>query len=233
MTAVERLKRDHGRLSAKLQIVEAAYDFGHEARFVLQEVCFTFARQLHEHARQEERLAAACSRRLERYGPAELERLALDHREELGRLHLINQALARTSAQQSWDTAWEGRLLAAFADQWRARAQKQEAHLFPLLERVDGVMAEEEPASSPHRLTETMTAEEVLRQYPEARSAFERLFIRLPFEEYDRLEEIAARHGLKSPQLLAHVEAAITMHKRFSGMPGREPGRSTVSSRSR
>lgn len=209
MTAVERLRRDHERLRVKLQIVEGARSFGAEAQLVIQEVCFTLARQLRDHAKEEERLTARCSRQLGRYGPEELAWFAIDHREELGRLHLINRCLAQISGAAQRDGL--GAPLATLLGQLRAQMDAQEKTLLPFLEErlAETTTDGQAPPARSRVLTETMTADEVLQAHPETRVIFEQLFVSLPFEAYDRLEDIAWRHGLRSHQLLAYLEAAI------------------------
>mgnify|MGYP001573165055 FL=1 len=46
MNAIERLKRDHVLIRAKLSVVEGALQMGPEAWFVLRDVCYTLSRQL-------------------------------------------------------------------------------------------------------------------------------------------------------------------------------------------
>jgi len=58
-------------------------------------------------------------------------------------------------------------------------------------------------------LDETMTVNWVLHEHPEAKPAFERLLIDLPFEGCDCLDEVAWRHGLESRELLEQLQRAI------------------------
>ena len=51
-------------------------------------------------------------------------------------------------------------------------------------------------------LREDMTVNQVLAKYPRARSVFSRLFVNIPFEGYDCLDEVAWRHGMESKDLL-------------------------------
>ncbi len=60
------------------------------------------------------------------------------------------------------------------------------------------------------RLEEVMTVNRVLQQYPATRSVFEQLFVNLPFEGADCLDEVAWRHGMEARELLGQLEQAIS-----------------------
>ena len=202
MRAIDRLKRDHQILRAKLDVLEAALRMGPETWFVLQEVCYTLARQLQDHIRREEQLIATCSQAM---SEQTLARLAVEHRDEPQLLRTINRLFVddrgHAFAQvRSALTTVIGRLC--------HHMDEEEAELFPRLECVPDHPEEPAMIHAP-LLQETMTVNHVLRQHPSAASVFRRLFISIPFEGCDCLDEVAWRHGMESRELLSQLEEAL------------------------
>lgn len=208
MLPTERLRRAHERLRTKLMVLESALSLAPDAGFVLRNTAFSLSKQLREHIRFEERAVTACSRTFGCYDETLLARFALDHRQEGQQLRLITQILYRDSSG-----SWEGLrpTLEAFGQALRRTIDLQETHLFPLLEQTAGRREEPhgrgDPATDP--LTETMTLNAVLHQYPQARMVLERHRISLPFEQYDAVDEVAWHHGMSSQELLAQLQQAI------------------------
>ncbi len=88
MNAVDRLKRDHTILRAKLDVVEGALQMGPETWFVLREVCYTLSRQLQDHIKREEKLVKACREVLTEEA---LTHVTVEHQEEPQLLRSINR----------------------------------------------------------------------------------------------------------------------------------------------
>jgi iron-sulfur cluster repair protein YtfE (RIC family) len=207
MSDVEQLTRAHQRLRAKLDALEAAFAVGADAWFVIREMSFSLSKQLREHLRTEGRLVASCPQALERSVAGKLARVALDHHEALQRLRVIREIL-KGEPCVSLDGIRP--LVHAAAAVLRHSIARQEAELFPLLDRA---LVPREAASrrpGPRHVTDTMTLAEVMRRYPKTKAVFARCSISLPFEQYDPLDEVAWRHGMESQELLARLEEAIT-----------------------
>lgn len=64
---------------------------------------------------------------------------------------------------------------------------------------------------------EVMTVNRILQQYPRTRPIFEHLFVNIPVEGCDCLDEVAWRHGLDVGELLAKLEDAIGEAPRTAG----------------
>ncbi|MBI4003789.1 MAG: hemerythrin domain-containing protein [Candidatus Omnitrophica bacterium] len=205
MRAIDRLKRDHAILRAKLDVLESALKLGPEAWFVLREVCFTLARQIRDHLRREEALIAVVRTQLD---PTTVGHIRLEHQDEPQHLQTINR-LFITEQGQSLDRIRPE--LTRVIEGLRHHMDEEEAQLFPALEQVLG--ARDVPWStgrSPH-LEETMTVNRVMQQYPQARGVFERLFVNVPYEGCTCLDEVAWRRGLESRELLERLEQVIGM----------------------
>ena len=96
MKAVERLRRDHVILRAKLDVLESALKMGPEAWFVLREVSHTLAQQLRDHIRREEELVAACRAALREEAVAHV---SVEHRDEPQRLRALHRLFVKESGQ--------------------------------------------------------------------------------------------------------------------------------------
>ena len=205
MNAVERLRRDHGILRAKLDVVESALRMGPETWYVLREVCFTLVRQLRDHIRREETLVAACRRVLT---PKALAEVALEHKDEPEHLRTLERLFTRETGRSYDRVAPE---LMKVVEGLRRHMAEEEQELFPLLEHAltEQELLEVFPPSTPGRFDEAMTVNRVVQECPETRPTFERLFISIPLEGYCCLDEVAWRHGLEAEELLEVLEAVI------------------------
>ena len=205
MNAIERLRRDHAILRAKLDVLESALGMGSESWFVLREVCFTLARQLRDHIKREEALVAAARRGL---NPKVLAEVVVEHRDEPRHLRTINRLFV-SQPTQSLD-----RIKPALMDVihgLRRHMAEEEAELFPILERI---LAEREPvdvaaSTREMQLDESMTVNRIVQEFPSTRSIFERLFINVPIEGCTCLDEVAWRHGMDARDLLKMLEGAM------------------------
>ena len=216
MNAIERLRRDHETLRAKLSVLESALRMGPEAWFVLREVCYTLGRQLRDHIRREESLVAACRKTV---SPETLQHLALEHRDEPTLLRTLNRLFVQEHGQ-----AWEDVtvILAQLIHGLRRHLQEEEMELFPQLERFLSSQSASlafEQRSCVCNIQDTMTLNRLVREYPQARRIFDDLFISLPFEGCDCLDEVAWRHGMESGELLAKLEQAIQSHPEVTQQP--------------
>ncbi len=207
MRAVERLRRDHGILRSKLDVLEAALRMGPETWFVLREVCFTLSGQLRDHIKREEGLVAACRRAM---NPKVLAEVVVEHHDEPTHLRTIN----RLFLSERGHTLERIRpALQEVIDGLRRHMSEEEADLFPILERV---LTEHEPVApvefreTPHaHVDETMTVNRIIQAFPGPQPVFERLFINVPMEGCACLDEVAWRHGMESQELLAKLEAVM------------------------
>jgi iron-sulfur cluster repair protein YtfE (RIC family) len=203
--AIARLKRDHRILHAKLNVIEALLRMGPDAWYVLREIAFTLSRQLQHHMRREEQLIAACRNAM---NPTVLAEIALEHRDEPEHLRAI-QRLFLDEPSQTLERI--GPALTRTIQGLRRHMAEEEAELFPLLERELGARetaAAEQPAA--RHVQECMTPNRVVRDYPQTKAVFERLFINLPYDGCTCLDEVAWQHGMESEQLLAELEKVIT-----------------------
>src|SRR3989338_7445134 len=98
MRAIDRLKRDHAILRAKLSLLEAALRMEPETWFVLREMSRTLSRQLGDHIRREETLMTACLSVVSR---ERLEPLPREHQADPQRLRELHQLLADPASPSS------------------------------------------------------------------------------------------------------------------------------------
>lgn len=217
MNAIERLKRDHAILRSKFDVLEAGLRMGPETWHVLREVCFTLSRQLQNHMKREEDLIMACRSVMT---PSALADLAVEHRDEREHLRTINRLFV---GEHSHTLERIRPSLTAVIQGLRRHMQEEERELFPILERELGERA---PARAEARepaglgLDGCMTVNSVLHRYPQARAVLEGLFINVPSEGYDCLDEVAWRRGMDVQDLLDRLEHAV--------LAGQPPGREAL-----
>lgn len=232
MDAIDRLRRDHRLLRAKLDILEGALRMDTDTWFVLREVSFTLSRQLQDHMRREEELMAACRKALippptaspsatlgqaaERrrdaaaaagggMTPALLAELAVEHKDEPEHLRTVNRLFLSESGHSL------ERIRPALTEViqgLRRHMAEEEAQLFPVLERTLAGREAAVTEVAPGRLDETMTVNCVIHQFPGTRRVFERLFVNVSLEGCTCLDELAWQHGMTTEELLAKLEGA-------------------------
>ena len=205
MNAIDRLRRDHQILRAKLDVLEAALGMGPEAWFVLREMCFTLSRQLRDHLKREEELVAACRRSLT---PKLLAELVVEHKDEPQHL----RAILRLFVSERGHSLEQIRpVLTQVIGGLRRHMAEEESELFPVLERTLADRPREAAAATgpAARLDETMTVNRVVQEFPATRPVFTRLFINVPMEGCACLDEVAWRHGMDSRELLERLEQTI------------------------
>jgi hypothetical protein len=61
------------------------------------------------------------------------------------------------------------------------------------------------PALEPPSISMTMSANEILQRYPQARSAFDQLRINRLREGYESVDELAWRHGVDAEEFLERL----------------------------
>ena len=242
MNAIERLKRDHAILRSKLDMLEAGLRMGPETWYVLREVCATLSRQLRNHMQREEDLVMACRKAMIppppgdsgtlpglRSGPASghpvgggmtprvLAEMAVEHRDEPEHLRMINRLFVEEHGQ----TLERIRPALTEVIQGLRRHMTEEEHeLFPILEQE---LAAREPMNAQPQQTsgthvhECMTVNGVLCEYPTTKVVFERLFVNIPYEGCDCLDEVAWRRGMDVQELLDRLEQSV-----LSGSPAGE-----------
>lgn len=222
MTAVDRLRRDHKILRAKLNVLQSALDMGPETWYVLREVCFTLARQLRDHIKREEDLVTLCRAAM---NPKVLAEVTVEHRDEPAHLRTINRLFV------SEGTRSLERIKPAVGDViegLRRHMDEEEAELFPILDRMlrEREVSEAFTAEPPTRVSEDMTVNRIVQQFPTTQGVFERLFINVPVEGCACLDEVAWRHGMDSRELLIALEDAIRSCECAHGaVPARERAR--------
>jgi iron-sulfur cluster repair protein YtfE (RIC family) len=207
MKTIDRLKRDHAILQAKLDVLDdTLLRMGTNGWYVLREVCFTLARQLQDHIRREEELIIACG---EAVGPSVLAKLSAEHRKEPRHLHTINKLFV---SQMSPSLKEIKPVLTRVIYALRRHIAQEETELFPILERAwkDQEPAQAESLWSGSWLKETMTLNQVVQQCPKTRSLFERFFINMSIEGSSCLDEVAWRHGMDVQDLLKPLEELMS-----------------------
>jgi hypothetical protein len=206
MRAIERLKRDHGILRSKLDVMESALGMGPDVWYVLREVCFTLSRQLQNHMKREEELVMACRAAMD---PKLLAEIAVEHRDEPEHLRTLNRLFLQDRGHRLDHIR---PALVRAIQGLRHHMAEEERELFPILERE---LAAREPARTPEAveapLHECLTVNYVLRSYPMTKPVFERLFVNLPYEGCDCLDEVAWRRGMESQELLAQLRQTIPL----------------------
>ncbi len=204
MNAVDRLRRDHQILRAKLDVLESALHMGPETWFVLREVCFTLGRQLGDHIKREEDLVMACRKTM---NPRVLAEVSVEHHDEPEHLRTINQMFIeeREHSLERVKVALQGVI-----DGLRRHMAEEEAELFPILERELATRAPAPPAIAPEKmLDERMTVNRIVQEFPRTRPVFERLFINVPYEGCTCVDEVAWRHGMEAQDLLKMLEQTV------------------------
>lgn len=205
MNAVERLRRDHQLFRSKLDVLEVVLKTPGDTWFVLREVCFTLARQLRDHIRREEELTVACRKSL---SPRILAEVVVEHRDEPEHLRAVNRMFI---SETGHSMARIKPALAGVIKGLRRHMAEEERELFPIFERtLKDVEAQTALAPQPEgRLSETMTVNRVIHEFPKTKAMLERLLVNIPVEGCHCLDEVAWRHGIDSRDLVKTLEAAI------------------------
>ena len=205
MNAIDRLKRDHKILRSKLDVLEGALSMEPEAWFVLREVCYTLSRQLQDHIKREEELVKACK---DAFREDALTHLTVEHKDEPQLLRTVNRLFVE---EQGCSLAAIKPALTTLIQGLRAHMTEEETELFPVLERVlvsrEASLAREPQAGS--HVTEVMAVNRVLREFPTTKRVFDGLFVNVPFEGCDCLDEVAWRRGMEARDLVSQLEAVI------------------------
>ena len=205
MDAIDRLRRDHTILRARLNVLESALQLGPETWFVLREVCYTLSRQLQDHIKREEELVRAHKEVLTKDA---LTQLTVEHTDEPQLLRTVNRIFVE---EQGHSLTAIKPALTTLIQGLRAHMEEEEAELFPVLERVlaarEAALARE-PQPTLH-ITETMAVNRILREFPATRRMFDSLFVNVPFEGCDCLDEVAWRRGMEARDLISKLEAVI------------------------
>ena len=66
------------------------------------------------------------------------------------------------------------------------------------------------PRSSTSLLDEAMAVNHVIREYPATKRVLDRLFVNVPYEGCDGLDEVAWRRGMEARDLVSQLEEVIT-----------------------
>lgn len=65
-------------------------------------------------------------------------------------------------------------------------------------------------------LNEVSTVNSLIREYPGTKRVFEQLFVNIPYEGADCLDEVAWRHGLDAHELINRLEQALGPKSRLT-----------------
>jgi len=208
MRAIDRLKRDHTILRSKLDVLEGALRLTPPSTwFVVRELCYTLSRQLQDHIRREEELVTACRQRL---SPDVRSHVRLEHDEEPQLLRTVNHLFIEEGGKAVEQIRG---VLGELIPRLRRHMDEEEAELFPAIEEMLGDQEESsaQESSTAVKLHEEMTVNHILHTYPQTKLLLERLFINVPYEGYDCLDEVAWRRGMDCGQLFLLLEEAISV----------------------
>jgi len=175
--------------------------------FILRELCYTLSRQLQDHIRREEELVTACQQSL---SPDVRSHVRLEHDEEPQLLRTVNHLFIEEGGKAIEQVRT---VLDELIPRLRRHMEEEEVELFPAIEGIlsdQEVPEAQEPLPSV-RLREEMTVNHVLHTYPHTKALLERLFINVPYEGYDCLDEVAWRRGMDCCQFLGLLEEAIAV----------------------
>jgi iron-sulfur cluster repair protein YtfE (RIC family) len=204
MEPIARLKRDHRVLRSKFDVLESALRMGPETWFVLREVCYSLSRQLADHLKREDALLASCR---EAIGPATLAKIERVHHDEPGHLRKITRLFVQEplgsfeTLKIALEVAIEG---------LRLHMAEEEREVFPILEEaMKGRETVPDSGAPSQELHELMTVNRIVQEFPCTRRTFEQLFVNIPFEGCQCLDEVAWRHGMESRELLSTLETVI------------------------
>ena len=204
MSIVEELQRDHHMLREKMELLHSAVALAPDAWFVLRESGFVLRRRLQTHSEREAQASAACHAP---DGNRVLAHVMIRHQGSLQALAQLNRLLMAEQPEQSLEAVRTA--VRAVIVTLKRECNQQEAYLFPLLAQFTDAPAPPMGAVMPPHLDETTVINRVLCEYPQAQSVFERHGVNLVYEGYDRVDEVAWRHGLTGGEFLAEMAVAI------------------------
>lgn len=200
MTITAVLRKDHEVLRRKLETLEGALQIMPEAPHALRELCFSLAKLLNEHIAREEQAVRPYRHRLSRVLQ---ERAHHDHADQRLILRDLNTLLRQGHAPTSLIVARLSHLI----DELREHFSEEERSVFPCVDRAEALQPAQARALEP-MITEGMSANAIMRMYPETARVFTRHGICCGVDAYECLDELAWRHGLDIAQLLPELRAA-------------------------
>lgn len=204
MNAIERLTRDHVILRSKLDVLESALRLAPDTWYVLREICYTLSRLVHQHHCREERVVAQCHAALT---PTQRQQLQRQHSDDRNRLGVLHHLFLQDSGR---GVAHIAPMLRSMAQDLRHHLEQEEQALFPVLERHVTMQEALMPAGAiPAHVDEVSTVNAVIREYPTTKRVFEQLFVSIPYEGCDCLDEVAWRHGLEAAELINRLERVV------------------------
>lgn len=207
MKDIIKLQQEHSVFRTQLASLEATMAKGTGTWRSWRDIGFSISHDLRAHVRSECGAAAYCARRLGTLNSEALETFAIDHDEQWRILQLANEYLARVIYVP--DT-YVGTILGKFVAAFRAAMDRQEAELFPLINRVFEVQEDPNGAAIvPGALLDNMTANQVIKLYPETRAVFERLCVNMTYEGFCSLDHLAWNHGITDQALITLLETEI------------------------
>lgn len=200
MTITAVLRKDHEVLRRKLETLEGALQVAPQAPHMLRELCFSLAKLLNAHIAREARAVRPYRHRLARVLQ---ERTHHDHANQ----RLILRDLNALLRQGHVPTSVVASRLSHLIDELREHFSEEERYVFPCVDHAEALRPEQAHAPEP-LITEGMSANAIVRTYPETAQVLERHGICCGIDGCDCLDELAWRRGLDVDTLLAELRAA-------------------------
>ena len=210
MTPLERLRKDHAVLRAKLALLDNALVVGPEAAFAIREMVYMIGRRLAEHEQRENvELYPVVEETLADPQDQFAKSLAMQHEELELLLRALHRLTLRGLRMPFTKVMAVGR---QFIDTLRDHMDREERLLFPVVERL---AVEREAAARAKTATkgeppmqETMTVNRIIGLYPDTKRVFHCHCIDCAREGADFLDEVAWRHAVPVRDLLRELHKA-------------------------
>ena len=200
MAATAMLRKDHEILRQKLDVLEGALQVAPHVPFMLREVCHSLTRLFEQHVRREEHALAPYAHH---FGSSERRQELETHAHHLVMLEDLN-AMLLLGIKMPTSVVVER--LAELIRVLRTHMADEETGIFPVIDREEALAAPGEPV--PAMIRPSMSANEVMRVFPETKPVFARHGVTCGCEGCDCLDELAWRRGLNSDALLEELRAA-------------------------
>jgi len=203
MTVTAVLRKDHDILRSKLVFLEAALRVVPQPPCILHEIGCALAKILNQHIKRE---ASALRPYSNRVRAVLRRREHQDHADQHRVLRDIN-ALLQQGMTMPGSTVVPR--LVHLIDELREHMAEEERDIFPTVDR-----AEVERISLAHApallITEQMSANAVMTQFPSTKPVFEKYGIHCGCDGCDCLDELAWRHGIDAGELVDELQGVIS-----------------------
>ncbi len=202
MTVTAVLRKDHDILRTKLKCLEAALRVAPQTPLVLRKMCcHSFTRVLDQHIKREE---AALKPYRHRVRAILQQRKHQDHADQRRVLRDLNALLLQGVKIPVGAVAPR---FFHLIDELREHMVEEEREIFPTVDRAE---AEQPSRANPPDLliTEAMSANAVMTQFPSTKPVFEKYGIRCGCDGCDALDELAWRRGVETAELVTELQQA-------------------------